>query len=333
MRHKIYALLFTAISLGYFAESAVAETTTTLRYAHPNAPTSIPGQFATMFADLVAEKTGGEVKVEVFPASQLGGVREMIEGAQLGSIDLGHNDFAALAQLLPDLAVFNLPYLYRNEEHALAATNPAKSEVAEELSNKLKNAANLRIMGSFFYGVRALTTSNFVVKTPKDLAGKKIRAIPVPIWISMVKGMGAIPTPVDFSELPTALATGVVDGQENPPVTIQAAGLYERQKYLMLTNHMTATLAVYMNNGKFTKLSAENQQAVQDAVVDAAAAIKKIALNRQKAVLADLKSKGMTVVTEADGLDVDAFRTAVGKQVGLDFPKWQGYIDKIIAIK
>jgi tripartite ATP-independent transporter DctP family solute receptor len=323
-------LLISLVAALAIASSALAQTV--FRYAHPNAPASIPGQYATLFAELVAEKTGGSVRIELYPSSQLGGAREMIEGTQFGIIQMGHNDFAALAQLEPDLAVFNLPYLFSNPEHALLATDPERSEVAAELSARLQASSDVRILGSFFYGIRELTTANTPVYTPADLRGLRIRAIPVPIWIAMVEGMGAIPTPVDFAELPTALATGVVSGQENPPTTIYANALYEQQSYLMLTDHMLATLAIYVNETAFRRLSEDQRAALTAAAREAAEAIRERSIAEHEAVLALLADAGLTIIGPDEGLDVDAFREAVVSYVRARFPEWDDMIARIQAL-
>ena len=329
MVRNLSLIVSLAVTLA-LAGSAVGQTV--FRYAHPNAPASIPGQYATLFAELVADKTGGTVRIEVFPSSQLGGAREMIEGAQFGIIQMGHNDFAALAQLEPDLAVFNLPYLFNDPDHALLATDPERSEVAAELSARLQASSDVRVLGSFFYGIRELTTANTPVYSPADLRGLRIRAIPVPIWIAMVEGMGAIPTPVDFAELPTALATGVVSGQENPPTTIYANALYEQQNYLMLTDHMLATLAVYVNETAFQRLTEDERTAITAAAREAAESIRDRSIAEHDEILARLADAGVTIIGPDDGLDVEAFREAVVRHVRAQFPEWDDMIARIQAL-
>lgn len=303
-----------------------------LRYAHPNSVSDIPGQYARLFASRVAEKTGGQVEIEVYPSSQLGGVREMIEGAQLGIVNMGHNSFAALSQFLPEISVFNFPYLYNDIDHAIAATDPARSPVVQELNKKLVACSNLRIIGSYFFGIRRLTTSSFPVYTPADLRGKKIRAIPLPIWIAMVEGLGAIPTPVDFSELPTALATGIVDGQENPVNTIYSAQMYETQGYLILTDHMIDINLVYMNNDTFESLSKPHRAAVLEAHREAAREIRKISEELQDSLIKKLSDLGMRVISPEHGLKIEEFRTAVTSHVRQTFPEWGLYIERIRAL-
>jgi tripartite ATP-independent transporter DctP family solute receptor len=292
----------------------------------------VPGRYADLLARLVAEKTGGDVTIDVYPSSQLGGVREMIEGAQLGIVKLGHNSFAAFSPFLPEIAVFNFPYIFEDVDHAVRATDPRYSPVIREMNERLIASANLRIVGSFFFGIRRLTTSNFPVHSPADLRGRKIRAIPLPIWISMVEGFGAIPTPVDFSELPTALATGIVDGQENPVNAIYSARMFETQEYLILTDHIIDVLLVYMNNDTFVELSEEHREALLEAHREAAAEARRISEELQRSMIDTLRGLGMQVISPENGLDREAFRAAVTAHVSRDFPDWARYIESIRAL-
>lgn len=305
----------------------------TLRYAHPNAPDDVPGRFADGLAKQVLERTEGRVQIEVYPSSQLGGVSEMLEGAQAGSIDMGHNNFSAVAQLdMPDLGVFDVPYLYRDPEHLLAASDPQTSPVLQELNQDLQEQANMQILGSFYHGTRQLTCS-CEVNTPEDLRGKKVRAIPLPAWITMVEGMGAIPTPVDFAELPTSLQTKVVDGQENPISTIYTSALYDTQSHLMMTNHMISALTVFINEESWQKISKEDQQVMQDVIAEVSQ--KTIKWNEEEVdrIVPLLEEEGMTVIDEDSGLDLEAFRTAVAEQFEEDFPQWQDYIERIKEVE
>jgi len=191
----------------------------------------------------------------------------------------------------------------------------------------------MEVIGSFLYGIRELTTSNFPVKTPEDLAGKRIRAIPVPVWIAMVEGMNGIPTPVDFAELTTALATGVVDGQENPLTAILTSHMYDTQKYLVLTDHMINIIPLFANSDSLAKLSPEQQAAVREAAVRAGQDILTVSVADHERLKTELADKGMTVISTDDGLDLDAFRSRVSAHVEAKFPEWASIIAGIRAIQ
>jgi tripartite ATP-independent transporter DctP family solute receptor len=303
----------------------------TLRYAHNNTPTQQAGRFAITLAEQIKQKTNGEITVQLFPSSQLGNVYEMIDGVKVGTIDINHTDFSAYARYYDDLAVYNAAYLYRDVDHALKATSPDHPLMAK-MSQQLAARGAMRILGNQYYGVRLLT-ANIPVKKPDDLRGKKIRAVPIPIYITMIEGMGAIPTPVDFAELPTALATGVVDGQENPLSTIFHNKFYQMQKFVMLTNHMIAFNAVVISEKTWQGLTDLQRNQLTEAAIATRTISMKETLQEESELLAKLKGLGMKAVGPEDGLDVQAFRQRVLDQTTKKFPQWADYIKQIQEIR
>ena len=302
-----------------------------LRYAHVGAEGDIQTVYAAQAAEGIKTATKDEVTVTVYPASQLGGVAEMVDGVRMGSISMGHHDFASLARLVPEVAVFNAPFIYRDGVHALAATDPDASPALQAINEKLV-AQGVRIIGRIYRGDRHIS-SNFPVKTPEDLAGKPFRAVPLELWVSMVKGFGAIPTPVEVAELPTALMTGVVVGQENPLTMIASNNLNEVQSHLSMTGHMRAVLAVFVNEEIWQGLSEEQRAAITKVLDDEAEKSLQMATESEAELVEDLKGRGMTVITEADGLDVAAFREKVSAQIKQDFPNFEELISQIEAVK
>ncbi|MGJ8570668.1 MAG: TRAP transporter substrate-binding protein [Hoeflea sp.] len=317
------------LALGIMSAPALAEE---LRYAHVGSEGDIQTRYATEAAAGIKDATGGDVTVQVFPASQLGGVAEMVDGVRIGSISMGHHDFASLARIVPDVAVFNAPFIYRSAEQALAATNPNSSAALQEINEKLIAEGGVRIIGRIYRGARHIS-SNFEVKSPADLKDKPFRAVPLDLWVSMVKGFGATPTPVEVSELPTALMTGLVVGQENPLTMISANKLYEVQSHVAMTGHMHSVLAVFINEDVWQGLSEDNRAKITKVLDDKATDSLRWAQESEAGLVEELKSNGMTVVTEADGLDIDAFRVPVLDQIRTDFPDFAPYIEQIAAVK
>lgn len=302
-----------------------------LRYAHNNTPTQQAGRYAITLADLIKQKTNGEITVQLYPSSQLGNVYEMIDGVKVGTIDINHTDFSAYARYCDDLAVYNAAYLYRDVDHALKATSPDHPLMAK-MNQQLVTRGAMRVLGNYYYGVRLLT-ANGPIKKPEDLRGKKIRAVPIPIYITMIEGMGAIPTPVDFAELPTALATGVVDGQENPLSTIFHNKFYQLQKFVMLTNHMIAFNAVVINEKTWQGFTERQRGQMAEAVLEARTISMKDTVQEESELLAKLKGLGMKAIGPEDGLDVNAFRQRVLDQTTKKFPQWAEYIKQIQEIR
>jgi TRAP-type C4-dicarboxylate transport system substrate-binding protein len=228
--------------------------------------------------------------------------------------------------------VFNTPFVYRDPDHSLRATDSRSSPVMQEINKQLVDKAGVRIVGSFFQGTRHLTSKERVL-SPKDMQGKKYRGVPVKLWSSMITGMGAVATPVEVSELATALATGLVVGQENPLANIYNLKLYEVQKFVMLTGHMQSVLCVFVNERTWRTISAADRKVMEDTFAE----VGKKTLDWDREANAkyrkELEAKGMTFVDAKDGLDLEAFRKAVLAQVTKDFPDWTPYIDKLRAVQ
>lgn len=302
-----------------------------LRYAHVGSEGDIQTRFADEAAKAIDQATQGRHKVRVFPASQLGGVSEMVDGIRMGSISMGHHDFASLARIVPEVAVFNAPFIYRDATHALRATDPDSPAVAA-INEKLVKDGGVRIIGRIYRGARHIS-AKFAVKSPADLANKPFRAVPLELWVSMVKGFGAIPTPVEVAELPTALMTGMVVGQENPLTMINANKLYEVQSHVSLTGHMHSVLAVFINEPVWQGLPEADRKAIKTALNQKAEESLVWATEAEKTLVGELKGKGVTFVTPENGLDLAAFKTSVMAQVSKDFPAWDGIIKQIDAVK
>lgn len=303
-----------------------------LRYAHVGSEGDIQHWFGEQAARRIPEATGGRVTVTVFPNSQLGGVQELIDGVKSGSISMGHHEFASLDRVAKDMAVFSAPFVYRDGAHALAATDPAKSQLLQEFNTRLVSGGNMRIIGRLYRGARQMTAKQ-AVYSPADLQGKRFRGVPVQLWTTMVRGFGGIPTPVEVSELPTALMTGMVIGQENPLTMINANKLYEVQTHVMMTSHMQNVLPVFINERTWQQIGEKDRTAILQALDGLAQESLRMATKAEQDLVGELKKKGMTIITASDGLKIDEFRTRVSAEVDKDFPSWKPYRERIAAMK
>ena len=303
-----------------------------IRYAHVGVKNEPQTRFAQELATLVNDRTNGRVDIRVYPNSQLGNISELVDGVKYGFIGVSQQDFSSLSKFYYDFSVFNVPFLYRDINHALLATNPQTSPILDEMNAKLVEQSGIRILGSFYRGARQLTT-NFPVYSADDLKGKKIRGVPFPIWMSMIRGMGAIPTPVEFSELSTALMTGLVVGQENPLSNIYASQIYEAQSHIALTNHMYSCLCVFIHEKLWQRISKEDQQIILDGIKELSAEAVKWIEDSDEKLTKILESEGMVFIDSTNGLDIDNFRQSVQTQINADFPEWSAYIKEIKKIK
>ncbi len=329
---KLFKTLTLAAAAAALLAAGAAQAQVKLRYAHvgvANAPQTI---YADEVAKLVKERTNGRVEIQVFANSQLGGVGEMVDGIKAGAIAMGHHDFASLGKILPNTAVFNAPFIYRDPGHALRATDPRSSDALKAINAELVQKGGMRIVGSFFQGTRHLTSKEKVL-SPADMRGKKYRGVPVKLWSSMITGMGAVATPVEVSELATALATGLVVGQENPLPNIFNLKLHEVQKFVMLTGHMQSVLSVFVNERIWQGIPAADRKIIEDTMAEVGQ--KTLDWDRESAdrYRRDLEARGMTFIAEKDGLNLGAFRQSVNAQVLKDFPEWTQLIQQIQAVR
>jgi TRAP-type C4-dicarboxylate transport system substrate-binding protein len=256
----------------------------------------------------------------------------MVDGVKSGAISMGHHDFGSLGKIVSNTAVFNTPFMYRDAAHSLRATDARFSPALREINQELVQKGNMRIIGSLFQGTRQLTSKERVLSV-KDMQGKKYRGVPIKLWSSMITGMGAVATPVEVSELATALATGLVVGQENPLPNIYNLKLYEVQKYVMLTNHMQSVLSVFINERVYQKMPAGDRKIMEDTMAEVGRKTLDWDRDTSAKYRADLEAKGMVFVEEKDGLDVEGFRKAVLTQVNKDFPEWSKYIEQIRSVQ
>ncbi|MCB8889649.1 TRAP transporter substrate-binding protein [Vreelandella malpeensis] len=311
-----------------FALSNAFAQDVTLRYGHMHTPNSIAGMQAEWLAEAIEEKTGGEVAVEIYPNSQLGRLQELAEAVSTGSIAISHNTAGAIGSLYAPFAAFDTPYLYRDVDHLMAVMD-VDSPVMSTLNEELAAASGVRLLYAFYFGTRHLT-ANREILTPNDLNGVKIRSIPFPIYMATVEGMGAIPVPIDWSEVPTALATGVVEGQENPVNVVVTSKLNEVQSHLMLTGHISAAQVIVINDDTWQSLSAENQAAIAEAAQEVRQRATEAMLEAEASDLAQLSEAGMQIIGVDEGLDVDAFRSRVQARIAEEFDDQYGELYRLI---
>lgn len=326
---------FLTASAGMLAAPAVlrysrdVQAATTLRYGHNNEVASVAGAQADWFAEALGQTSGGDIAVQVFPNSQLGKLQELAEAVSLGTIAFSHNTAGALGSLYKPFAALDTPYLYRDVDHLMKVTD-VDSPVMQKLNEGLIEAANVRVIYAHYFGRRNLTC-NQPIRSPEDLAGVKIRAVPFPIYTTAVEGMGAVAVPVDWSEVPTALATGVVQGQENPVNVVLNVKLYEVQSHLMLTGHMSNAEVVVMNEDAWQGLDDTQKEAVREAANQTREKATRAILDNEESETQQLRELGMTVIGVDDGLDIEAFRRSVKTLVEERFGAENGELYRDIA--
>jgi tripartite ATP-independent transporter DctP family solute receptor len=317
-----------ALSIG-LALPAQAQKTVEFRYGHMNPPSSAAGIQAQMLADLIAKNTGGAIKVTVYPSSQLGKLQELAEAVSTGTIALSHNTAGGIGSLHEPFGALDTPYLYRDLDHLMKVMD-VSSPVMKKLNDGLVKAAGVRVLYAYYFGTRQLT-ANKAIRQPADLSGLKIRAIPFPIYMAAVEGLGAIPVPVDWSEVPTALATGQVAGQENPVNVVLSSKLYEKQSHMMLTSHIMNAQLIVINEKAWQGLSPAQRDQVAKAGAEVRTKATEMVRSQEAEETNKLKGLRMTVIGPAEGLKLDAFKASVNKQVQAKFGAKFGELYKEIA--
>lgn len=253
------------------------------------------------FADLVKERTGGQVTVTVFPNSQLGTEKDVTEQVKSVVVQMSTVGAAIVAsfQGWEPLGVFSLPYIMKGnteEEQYQTFIKLARSQKMKEIAEKAAATSGIRALDfSWWYGFRHLTTKAKQVVKADDVKGLKIRTPDAPIHKVALQTLGASAVGMGFAELYSALQMGVVDGQENPAQTIFSNKFYEVQKNMALSGHMTQHQFLLINDKFYQGLSPELKKVIDQAAIEAGDYQSKLQLADNKKSIEDLKAKGMSV--------------------------------------
>ncbi len=303
-----------------FASATAQET---LKMSLAIAQNSHYGVAADVFAQEIEKRTNGRYKIQNFYSGALGAEREAIEGVQLGTIDLTITSSGPIPNFVPETAILDIPFLFKDYAHARATLD---GPIGQELLTKFP-AKNIQALAWGENGFRHMTNSKRPVNTPDDLKGLKMRTMENPVHMQAYKAFGIIPTPMAFTEVFTALQQGTVDGQENPLSVISAAKFDQVQKYMTLTGHVYSPALILMNKGKWDKLSAADKQAFAEATKEAVKANRARIDEDERKAVADLQSKGMIVVVNVDKSKFQNTLTPTFAEFGKKFG--QANIDKI----
>ena len=246
---------------------------------------------AERFAEIVAAKSGGKLKVNLFPGGVLGSDAQTVSAVQAGTVEMTVLNSGILASQVKEFAIYDFPFLFANAREADAVVDGA---FGKNLHAKL---ADKGIVGLAYWelGFRNLTNSRRPINKVEDIAGLKLRVIPNPINIDWVKALDANPTPLAFPELFAALDQKAVDGQENPVSVILANRFAEVQKYLTLTNHQYNPQSVIISKKVWDTMSASEKQILQDAAIEAGKYQRQVSREQAASMLEELKKAGMQV--------------------------------------
>jgi tripartite ATP-independent transporter DctP family solute receptor len=313
-----------ALALGFASTAALAQVE--LRLGHVGEPGSLFQKSADEFAKRANAKLAGKATVVTFGSSQLGGDKELLQKLKLGTVDFAIPSTVMSSEV--DLfGIFEMPYLVKDREHMKRIEKdvvwPALAPAAEK--------KGLTIVAVWENGYRHITNNKRPINVPADLAGIKLRT-PEGKWrVKMFQAYGANPSPMKFSEVFTALQTGVMDGQENPFTQIYSAKFQEVQKYLSLTGHVYTPAYLVTGTKKWMSLPADVRKILEDTAKETQAYVYQTAAADEEILLGKLKAGGIQVNTP----NKEAF-IAASKPVYDEFSsevKGSGpLIDKAIAL-
>ncbi len=277
------------------AVSAQAAPVKVLKYAHfQSADLSSPKQAAALaFESCVEGKTSGSIDVQVYPASQLGTGPEVLEGLQLGAIQMAAIHDGPISAFYKPFSVLALPYVFDDQAMAWEIMD---GDFGKVLFEDMRQKTGARGLGVADNGVRNFTNNVRPIAEPKDMKDLKMRVQTAPVWVKLVESLGASATPVPWPELPGALQQGVVDGQENGVTNIVDASLYQSQKYVSLDGHVFSWHAYLISDDFYQSLSQGEQNAVNQCFEIAKVIHRGMTAAQDANASAILSAKGMTVV-------------------------------------
>lgn len=299
-----------------------------LKIGHTLADTSHYQKGMEKFKELVEQKSNGTLTLQVFPNGSLGGERDMIEGLNVGSLDMVLTSTAPMNGFVPEVSVVDLPFLFRDADHAHKVLD---GEVGQDLRKKVETKLpSVTTLAWWENGFRNVTNKNAAINKPEDLKGIKIRIQENPIHSDTFKSFGAQPTPMSFTELFTALQQGVIDAQENPVPVIYTSRFNEVQKHLTMTRHFYSPSLLMISKNSFNGLTPEQQKALTEAAVEAGKYERQVVQDMEKQYLTELAQKGMTINEKPD---IQPFVDAVKPVYDKYQPQFGELIKKIQDVK
>jgi tripartite ATP-independent transporter DctP family solute receptor len=278
-------------------------------------PKGYPTQMADeKFAELVAQKTKGRIKIQVYCCSQLGSENDVVEQCKLGVIEFVRVSNSPVVSVYPDVGVYNMPYIFRSQEHMWNVLN---GPIGEHFMTGMEKAGIVGL-GYFEPGARNFYATK-PLKKAADLKGLKIRVQPIPLMVNLVKLLGATPTPIAYGEVYSALQTGVVDGAENNIPSYVSANHYEVAKNFIKDAHGRFPELLMCSKKFWDKLSDADKKALKEAAKEATVWQIKAWNIAEDTYLAQAKAKGCTI-SEAN---IAEFQALVAPMY--DFPEYASF--------
>ena len=331
MKIKRFPFLVTLVAALASLTALPAQAQKVIKYAHfqPGKADQPKHAAALAFKEHVEKASNGSLKVEIYPAGQLGPAQQIMEGLRLGSVEVGVVHDGGIPGVYKTFNIFGLPFVFNDHAHAYAVLDGA---FGKELAEDMRKKTGIRLMAYADNGIRHFTNSKRAIKTPDDMKGLKMRVQPSPVFVKLVESLGGNPTAIDWGELPAALAQGTADGQENGVTNILAASLYQHQKHITLDGHVYSLHAYLVSERFFNTLNDGEKKAVTEGVEIAKKIHRDMTREQDLSAKKVLTDKGMTV-TELSPAEIDRFRKLAQPAVKtyLDADVSKEWTEKLIA--
>jgi tripartite ATP-independent transporter DctP family solute receptor len=301
MKRLILKTLVAAAAVAAFGAAQAQDKTIKFATQNPKGHPIVMGM--EKFAEIVTAKSGGKIKVNLFPGGTLGSDQANVSAIQGGTLEMASMNSGIFASQVKEFAAYDFPFMFTNTKEADAVLD---GPFGKKLHDKLQEKG---LVGLAYYelGFRNITNSKRPITKVEDLEGLKLRVIPNPINVEWVKAVGANPTPLPFPEVYAALEQKAIDGQENPVTVINANKLYEVQKHVVLSNHQYNPQSVVISKKFWDGLDAGQKKIIADAAVESAKYQREQARGQVASALDNMKKNGMQV-TELSAAEVGKLR-------------------------
>ena len=245
-----------------------------------------------LMAEIVKERTNGQIEIEIFHSATLAEEEESIEALQMGTIDITTVSAAPMTGFVKEYMACDLPFIFATPEEAFAFYDGPVGDRLFELTEPI----GLVGLAWWENGFRNFTTRNTLIDTPDDMQGLKMRTMSSPVHMASIRALGGNAVPIPFGELYSALQQGVVDGQENPVANIHAMRFDEVQDYVILSRHFHDPSPLFISQLTWDKLDAEQKQIIQEAAIEARDHMRSVGIEQEAGLIEEIRANGTEVI-------------------------------------
>ena len=320
------ALLGAAALAAMASAAAACEVTLRSSDTHPDGYPTV--EAVKYMGELVKQRTGDRICIEVFHSAQLGEEKDTIEQTQFGVIDMNRVSLGPFNNIIEETKVFSLPFIFRSTDHMHKVVD---GEIGQEV---LKAFENHNLVGLAYYdsGSRSFYNREKPITSIDDIKGMKFRVMQSDIFVDMVGALGGNATPMPYGEVYSAIQTGVIDGAENNWPSFESSGHFEVAGYYTLNQHLIVPEVLVMSKASWDKLSADDQAIVREAARESVGKMRELWTAREKVSEEKVRAAGVQIVTDIDKTPfIEAMKPVYEKHVTSDTLK--ALVSRIQAVE